>query len=566
MFRSSLLRCVRPCYSLSLGLVLLATAAPEVDGLQDGESKSPRPGNDEAAAVKPSALGSENGVVEVVENGPAGADAGIPGNPTPDPANPPRWWSFMGELDPALPEPEVVPVDAGAGMGLLPGDPDAFDSLWEPVGPIGLGGSSRTVRNFDDDILQGELLGGGLLSPLDRQGFRFGIGVQTIYDSNIYAEDEDEDSDISLVVSPSVEYRSAPAGVPGQVMLRYTPFIRLYLDETDLNTVDHSASGTVSFDGPRGSFTVSADYGRFQNVNQYDGGLRETESGSLRASASYQLASRTSLEGSFSARTTTDDGVDGSQGGGGGSNDQDSLQFQVAAYWQATAKTRFGPSVRYSKSDSDSIGDRDALAFLVVADYVPRDELSFYGSLGVERTGGDADFDEDDTSMTGSFGFDYRPIDRIVLGADLSYQAIPAGSSRVSRSGGGKQSFTGGVSLGYTPNPDWAFGLDYSADAFPSVDSANYSIGEQSVGGTVTRQLPEGSLGLSGRLGFSDYERTGTATASRDRQDFRSLSLRYQRPMFAERGSFHSAVQWSDNSGDRDWDRWLLTLGMDLQF
>jgi hypothetical protein len=430
------------------------------------------------------------------------------------------------------------------------------------------------VEAFDAGVLRSELLTGGFQRPLERQGFRFGLGGQVNYDSNLYLDEFNEKADFSFVVSPSVEYRSAPAGVPGLVTFRYTPFIRLYFEETDLNTVDHSANAAVSFAGARGNFEVSADYGRFSNADQNLGGRRETETFSVRATAAYQLASRTSLEGSFSGRTSTDTDLNRVNAAPGRGNDDESLQLQLAAYWQATAKTRFGPSVRYSKSSSDSIGDRDSLAFLVVADYVPRDELSFYASAGVERTSSDnpvrnpgfSAFDRDSTDFTGSFGFSYRPDERIVLGADLSYQAIPAGSSRVSRSGGGDQSLTGGITLSYLPNDDWSFQFGFNADAYPSADTTNYSIGDQSFIATVTRRLGEGSLALSGSLTFSDYESVGNATTPREDEDRYSVSLRYQQPVFANRGLFHSSVQWSDNSGNRDWQRFQATVGVDFEF
>ena len=354
--------------------------------------------------------------------------------------------------------------DPGGNADLFPGEPDAFadlDSSRAP-GPLGLGRSARDVEAFDAGVLQSELLSGGFQQPLEREGFRFGLGAQVNYDSNLYLDDLNEKSDFSFVVSPSIEFRSAPAGVAGLVTFRYTPFIRLYFEETDLNTVDHSANAAVSFSGARGSFQVSADYGRFSNADRNLGGRRETESFSVRASAAYQLASRTSMEGSFSGRTSTDTDLNRVNAGPAGSNENDSLQLQLAAYWQATAKTRIGPSVRYSKSSSDSIGDRDSLAFLVVADYVPRDELSLYASAGMERVSGGSAFDQESTDFTGSFGFNYRPDDRIVLGADVSYQAIPVGSSRVSRSGGGEQSLTGGISLTYLPNEDCSLAIGFN--------------------------------------------------------------------------------------------------------
>ena len=202
----------------------------------------------------------------------------------------------------------------------------------------------------------------------------------------------------------------------------------------------------------------------------------------------------------------------------------------------------------------------------MVADYVPSDRLSVYASAGIEGVSYASAQNPDSTDFTGSFGFSYVPNDRFTLGADLSYQAIPAHSNRVSRSGGGDQSLTGGLTFSYLPNPDWSFEFGITNDAFPSADFTNYSVADLSYRATVARSLGEGSLALTGALGFSEYEPVGNVAVARGDEEFRALSLSYRHPAFGGRGAFDCAIQWSDSSGQRAWDRLQVRAGVTFGF
>ena len=493
-----------------------------------------------------------------------GRGGGTAGSPDVD-LSQTRWWSFMGGLA-DLPLDDPLGDDLSGGADLFGGMPDAFEDL-EVVGPIGLTRLTGGPTVFDVGLQQNELLWS--LKPLEREGFHMGISTKAGYDSNLDLDEANEVADLTLTFAPRFSYRSAPDGVPvpGLVTLRYTPFIRRYLEESDRSRVDHMASADVGFTGTRGQIQTSADYGRFSHADRTVGGRQETESFQALASASYRLAPRTFLEANLLGKISRDQRQDPSMMGPGISSESRNGQIQLAGFWQATAKTRLGPSVRYSGSSTSNRGDRDSWAFLMVADHVPRSNLSLHGTLGVEWFNSDSIFYPEGHGVTGRFAVNYRPSDRIVLAVDLRHEAIPEGVDSVTRTGGGRRTLTGGARCQYTPNPQWTMVLRANANSFPLASASNYDVNELNYRAMVTRHLPKGSLSVEGTMGFSDYTATGPVTTPISDGRYRSVSLLYERPVwFSERGRFHSTIRWSDNSGNDEWEQWQAGVGLNFEF
>lgn len=473
--------------------------------------------------------------------------------------------------------PVVLPTESEGGSSpsldfLTPGDPDIYSDLEleesedstesSDTGVLGFG-----EERFDSGVLRNESLPGGFQIPLAREGFRFGVGVQGSYDSNVYLAERGESDDFNMTISPTFEYRSAPPGVPGLVTAIYSPFVRLYLEEDDLSTIDHSASASVSYTGARGSYSVAGNFGRFSRADRFVGGVVETQSFSGSLHAEYRVASRTTLRVDWSEIYSTDSDRGQSTQVQGNSDNRTSVG-QAALYWQATSKTSIGPSIRYSRSSSATNGDRDSWAFLVVADHSRGESLSLSGSIGVETVESDQIGEESGLDFTGNFGLTYRPSDRVAVTADVRYEAIPQGNVQATRSGGGSQNLTGRVEVTYTPNAEWIFGFGAIVDSFPVADLTNYSVGDQTYRAWVTRNLTNGSLTFEGSLSMSDFERVGAVNAPRTDDESHSLALRYQRniQVQGQAARANASLQWSQNSGDRDWERLQATLGVDVSF
>ena len=210
-------------------------------------------------------------------------------------------------------------------------------------------------------------------------------------------------------LAPIFEYRSGPLeGVPGIVTLTYEPIIRKYLDDSDLDTIDHSASSSVSFAGARGTFLARADYGLYSESNYLVDGVADSESFSLIVSGAYQVSERTTLSSEFSHRYRSTEPVEGAQT----SNDVSSAEIGVS--WAAKSNLSIGPTLRYTETSADTAESSESMSYLVTVDYsplpIPNLELSM--SAGIEAVEIDG---EDSSGFTGNIDVTYRQEDRFSL-------------------------------------------------------------------------------------------------------------------------------------------------------
>lgn len=486
-------------------------------------------------------------------------------------------------IDPVDPVEEVAPPPVGLEEALaLPpeaepgttvyfndylvpeGTPDLFEDL-SSDGEGGAGSSgllSTDQEFFYDGIASNELLPGGFDTVLNRQGWRVGLGVQALYDSNVFLDSRNEREDLKLTASPTFEYRSAPDGVPGLVTARYTPHFRYYVDNDELSTIDHSLLTTLSYTGSRGSMGAEVNAGRYSRTDRFVGGLSESTRINGDLFFEQQMGSRSILRGSVMGSYVEDE-ARGASSAILGDPETERLTGQVSGLWQATNKTRFGPTIRYTSQASSLSGNHRSVSFLGLVEHSPRDEFDLSLSLGIERVIEASLGRPEETDVTGSFTMDYQMNDRLKLGADLGYASVGRGN-RISRNGGGGQRFTGDVDLTYEPNPDWRFQLAATLDSFPSADQANTSVNNTSYSASVIRQLPDGSLGLTGRMGIAEFDSVGPA--ARGDSDYYSVALKYIRRI-GRQGRLNASLLWSENSGSGlDWERIQAAIGVDWDF
>lgn len=449
----------------------------------------------------------------------------------------------------------------------VPGaSPDLFENLAEvPSGGGGsfVGGEGGESPLGDFSISSGEMLPGGFGSVLSRQGWRFGLGTQAMYDSNIFLDGANERSDLKLTASPSFEYRSAPAGVPGQINFLYTPHFRHYVDNDDLSTIDHALNSTISYTGARTVFTATASGGRFSHADRFVGGVSESVRANGIVSLHQQIGSRSSLRFNWQGSFNRDEARQASSAILGEPERKSSVA-QLSAFWQASSKTQFGPSLRYNTQTSTLSGDHRSVSFLGVIEHQPKEGLELSLSLGVERVL-EARFGQDESyDGTGTFTITYDVDERVRLGADLSYASVGQGNGST-RSGGGGQRFSGDAYVVYQPNPDWRFRVVGTFDSFPSADGGNTSIENNRIQATLSRIIPSGSISLTGRLSVTDFEVSGGGLPRGD-SNYHSLILRYVREL-GDQGRLNTSLFWSESSGGGlDWDRIQAAIGLDWDF
>lgn len=459
--------------------------------------------------------------------------------------------------------PEVGGAMPGSDWEPSPGEPDLFRELDLEDDASEEGGETPpssivSPDRFDTGVLVRELLPGGRAASLERQGLRFGVDVQGGYDSNLFLDETDEASDFSVVIAPSVEFRSAPEGVRGQVTAQFTPLIRTYLDETDLNTIDYTGGFGVSYAGIKGSFLASVNIASISNADRLASGRVDTESIDGSLSGTYFVTPRMSLDADLRASYREDDQSSVSK--------NETYLLQLTGFWRASPKLNIGPTVRYTERMSASTGDRDAFAILAAAEYSPEDSLSLNVGIGIENVD-DSSMRDDELEPTGNIGLRYRRNDRFELDAFLSYAAINQRSEATfGRAGGGDSSWTGRLGFGYSPNTRWKYrgALGFSTD--PSSSSLNVSIDDFKVSAIATRLLSNGSISFRGTLGQSSFNATGLTADFRDEESYYLLGFGYSRSVISERAELTSSLQWSQNSGESDWDRFQAGLGLKVSF
>jgi hypothetical protein len=82
----------------------------------------------------------------------------------------------------------------------------------------------------------------------------------------------------------------------------------------------------------------------------------------------------------------------------------------------------------------------------------------------------------------------------------------------------------------------------------------------------LNRQFLKATAGLGMELNVSDYTGVGTVTETPLAEDNYSVFLSYHRTIFTERLAMDSRVRYTVNNGSTDWDQFLVTLGLNLEF
>lgn len=385
------------------------------------------------------------------------------------------------------------------------------------VGALGFVGATALNAQGTASAIQTELLPGGLDAKYDGEGFLFGVGVTGIYDSNLFLQESGEESDFSIVGSPWMSYRSAPAGGARVILgARYAPFVRAYLNNNSLNSLDHSANASLRYAGDVLSVGITGAYSRLRQANRFAATSVETGVFNFGVDGSYQVSPKTSITASWSTSMTDYQS--------GALSSSDSYSAQVTGFWQATPLVRLGPSVRHTILESQNSGEREALAFLLRLQYELTGKINLSADVGLER---------EENSRAGG---------------DAEWQ------------------FTGGLSASYAMDALWSFsaGINYRTVASPTTQ--NYTIDDFGASLSVSRSLGTGTLqaGVDGSL--SNYQPVGPVVVMREDEQVFGAFISHRLGLFEERVGLNTSLRFSKNSGQRDWSRFQLSSGFNYTF
>lgn len=374
-----------------------------------------------------------------------------------------------------------------------------------------------SLRVSDGDrIIDNSMLPSGAMEGI-KGGFYLGVDGSVTYDSNFFITDDYTVAELSTVVAPWIVYRTDPeGGARYSIDARYSPVFRTYLENSDLTGVDHTGSLSFKFSGARTQITAHAEYAEVSMADRIAAGFIQGSIFSYGINGSYQLAPRTSLLASWSASQSDYDSA--------GRTGADVYTSEIAGLWDATERLRFGPALRHTLTESDSTGERDAIAVLLKTRYQWGERLMLAASGGVEFAKNSRQGGGREAGLTGAFNADYKFSERWTFRAAMRYATVPS------------------------PN------------------NINLLVNDLSFNAAAIRYFGSSSLELGMGIGSSEYEAVGVVAAGRRDDDYLNAYLTYRRKLFADRASFDASLRCSTNEGQNDWSQWQFSTGLSVEF
>lgn len=370
--------------------------------------------------------------------------------------------------------------------------------------PLGLGGLMPVDEVFDLD------LGGAIKGDID-----YGIGMETTYNSNLNLSETDENDDVSLVVNPWLRYDTDPeGGARFSIVANYRPSMIGFLENSEYNRFNQNGDIVFRFEGAKTLVELFARYQQLSGSDYLTGDFIEGSLFTTGVRVSRQVAPRTNVFGGVSAamsdyQSSLDQGAEVYSG-------------YLGALWSKSERLRLGGSLRYSMTQSDNSGDRNAIALLLEARYLLGDRTRVSVSLGPEFA---------DTDGAGS---------AVNLSADA--EAV------------------------YMINERWSWRMLLRSATVPSPNEANTMVSDLSVQTSLQRRMLRGMLGGGLEYRYATYDDGGLAAVERDNEATTGVFIEYRRPLGSERLAFESRARYSFNDGVSDWEQFQLSLGLQVSF
>lgn len=223
----------------------------------------------------------------------------------------------------------------------------------------------------------------GILEDILPSWLRLEIGLQSLYDSNIFLQSSNEEADwVNRVTPRIIAFMGDPLGADWYGEARYTPLWTTYASNSEINRVDQGGAIEGTFRQPLLTMTGGISYQENTGNDRFSRDIFTTITTRAYSSAGYVLGPSTFLEGSIEwSRTERGDSL---QDTNTRFNDEDLFGVRAAALWQLSAATRLGPAVRYERFDSSINVDRDIVHTLLAINYSPKSIVSLRGDLGAQ--------------------------------------------------------------------------------------------------------------------------------------------------------------------------------------
>jgi hypothetical protein len=362
--------------------------------------------------------------------------------------------------------------------------------------------------------------GGGMLEqmvPTDlkiKGGMNLALQVGAIYDSNFFLDETNGESETSFYASPLIEYISDPeGGAKSSFTVSYRPSFIAYNENSEYNDVDHVGEVRWTIRGSRTELTLYSRYdelsgtdrlsGEFVNGSLFTGGMRLER----------RLASRTIgyLGASSAISDYSQSDLQGAQ--------VDSVF--LGGLWEATSRTAFGSTVRYSQITGDGVPDIDAWALLLEARHRVGNRINLSASVGPEYA---QDGDADRLGVTGFLKGTYNFAER------------------------------------------WAWINSIRHALVPTSSSVNQLVDDLVVSTTLQRSLERGSIGGGLEYRYSEFVNIGRDADLRNDEQNLAFVLSWSRPLFTDRLALDTSARYAFNSGRSDWEQFLFALALRSSF
>ena len=363
--------------------------------------------------------------------------------------------------------------------------------------------------------------GGGMLEQMVptelkiKGGMNLALQVGATYDSNFFLDETNAESETSFYASPLIEYISDPeGGAKSSFAVSYRPSFRAYNENSEYNDVDHVGEVSWTIRGSKTELTLYSRYdelsgtdrlsGEFVNGSLFTGGMRLER----------RLASRTIgyLGASSAISDYSQSDLQGAQ--------VDSLF--LGGLWEASSRTAYGSTIRYSHISGDGVPDTDAWALLFEARHTVGSRINLSASIGPEYA--QEDGNQDRLSMTGFLKGTYNFAER------------------------------------------WAWINSIRHALVPTSSSVNQLVDDLVVSTTLQRSLERGSIGGGLEYRYSEFVNIGRDADLRNDEQNAAFVLSWSRPLFTDRLALDTSARYAFNSGRSDWEQFLFALALRSSF
>jgi hypothetical protein len=346
----------------------------------------------------------------------------------------------------------------------------------------------------------------------------YGLGAKAEYDSNFFLKEDNEESELTALISPWLRYVSDPeGGASATLTVNYRPVLRLYVENTDFNGFDNTGDATLAFKGYRSELSIFARYSEMSGTDRLTGNFNEGWLGHMGFRFNRGLAPRTWMNAGWTY-STSDYGSSIDEGA-------DIHTTYLGALWRATERVSLGSTLRYTYSESDNIGSIDAWALLFEGRYRVGERVFLSASLGPEFT--------EATDQFGATDDDIR--------------------------------LSGRIAARYVINERWSWENMIRTATIPSPNQVNSVVNDIMVSTGLTHQLQIGTLSGGLTYSYSDFENVAGGATREDEQNI-SIYLGYRRGFFSERLAFDTTVRYGLNDGQENWSQFFLSTGIGMAF